>query len=182
MLKNFGQKFVDAHKRLGQKIIAFANRLGIGSPEAVASARQAAENQKYEDFFNSADYRIDQRIQEEAVEREMSLLDAQNVFNAEQAQIARDHQKELASSAYQTAVADMQRAGINPLLAYSQGGATYPSVSSASSASANLDTSLLADLVKTQEANSAMVTSALLQMLGTVIGSIGGQAVRGSMK
>jgi hypothetical protein len=53
-------------------------------------------------------------------------------FNAGQAQVQRDYETQMSNSAYQRATADMKAAGINPLLAYSQGGASTPSVSAAS--------------------------------------------------
>lgn len=56
----------------------------------------------------------------------------QNAFNAEQAQLNRDFQADMASSQYQRGVADMQAAGVNPALAMSNGGAAAPSGSNAS--------------------------------------------------
>lgn len=49
--------------------------------------------------------------------------------NAQNAQLAREQmafQAEMSGSSYQRAVADMMAAGLNPMLAYSQGGASTP--------------------------------------------------------
>jgi gas vesicle protein len=58
-----------------------------------------------------------------------------NAFNAEEAQKNRDWQEQMRKTQYQTAIGDLKAAGLNPMLAYSQGGAGTPGGSTASAAS-----------------------------------------------
>lgn len=55
-----------------------------------------------------------------------------NAFNAREAQKNRDFQREMSNTAYQRAMEDMMKAGLNPILAGSLGGASTPSGSAAS--------------------------------------------------
>lgn len=86
----------------------------------------------------------------------LDMMRENNAFNAEQAQLNREFQnnmfyssaqynKTMAETQYQRAVGDMKSAGLNPMLAYSQGGNASPSVAapSGNAASASGNVSLL---------------------------------------
>lgn len=74
---------------------------------------------------------------EVAFQRQKELMAMNNAFSAEQAEIARRHNIYMADTAYQRAVKDLRRAGLNPYLAYSAGGASMSSSPSPSSSGAS---------------------------------------------
>lgn len=65
-----------------------------------------------------------------------AIANSTNQFNADQAQKNRDFQERMRQTQYQTTVQDLMAAGLNPMLAYSQGGAGTPSGSAATGVSA----------------------------------------------
>lgn len=82
-------------------------------------------------------------------------------FNADQAQLNREFQMEMSNTEIQRRIADLKAAGLNPALAYGQGGASAPSGSAASGTTAKFDSSAGAGI------NSASAVGNFIQSAAT---------------
>lgn len=99
-------------------------------------------------LFKIADYMHDEEMQD----------DAQS-FNSAEAARNREFQREMRSSQYQTAVSDMRAAGLNPALAYQQGGAGTPSGSAATSGAVSGRTPLDMSAVQVNSAHAGKLNA-----------------------
>lgn len=145
---------------------AIGNALaGIGNYTAQAAAKangisaaaQAAQGQFNQNSANIANSLADSRLFDQyaynsaqaaqanafteymwdkAAAYNLDLFNRQMAFNAEQSQINRDFQKEMDSTKYQRAVLDMETAGLNPILAVTNGIAASGASGSTASVSA----------------------------------------------
>lgn len=90
------------------------------------------DNQAQVQAMQDANRKAQQNAALDQFERETSSAREAMEFEAGQAALNRDFQREMSNTAYQRAVKDLEAAGLNRILAYSQGGASSPAGSTAS--------------------------------------------------
>lgn len=150
------------------------------------AAQAASANEWTEKFWQmQADYNAQEAEKARMFSEYMWNKNAQ--FNAQQAQIGRDWQEEMMATQYQRAMADMEKAGLNPILAYggiSGGVGSTPTATVSGSQSAQASASMgsgamasgsVLNGLSASESNYAgqmEYYSGLLNMLGSLLGSM----------
>lgn len=110
-----------------------------------------------------------------AFARDMYYLYAGNDFNADEAQKQRDYEERLSNTAYQRAMVDMKKAGINPImgLGFSNMSASTPTGSTASSSGGR------SSPAHSQSNSSGNALGAILSLVaGLLTKGKGGQSIK----
>lgn len=77
------------------------------------------------------DFRRNETAQDNQLKRDLYMLDKQYEYNSREAEKQRDYDREMSNTEIARRMADLKNSGLNPVLAVTQGGASYSGGTSA---------------------------------------------------
>lgn len=161
---------------------ALENLLGYEVYSAERANQFTAEQNKAAMDFSAQQAALDRAFQQSSADKAMK-------FSADQAALTREWETQMSNSAYSRAMADLKKAGVNPLLAVTSGQSSTPTVGAASGfssagatasgysgsglkANASGIVQSIVSMINTQSTNSAKIASSAISAISNLLGGM----------
>ena len=163
-------------------IQALENLLGYEVYSAEQANRFTAQQNQAAMDFSAQQAALDRAFQQSSADKAMQ-------FSADQAALTREWETQMSNSAYSRAMADLKKAGVNPLLAVTAGQSSTPTVGAASGfssagatasgysgsgmkANASSIVQSIVSMINTQSTNSAKIAASAISSISNLLGGL----------